>query len=215
MILAVRHSLLVILLGVLTFASVNARTVARLYLDSEPGAFVGHGLEHEVYYRLPQDRLAARIAITLPDGTPTAVSFVFDSSLPGDPDGSLYFGTHALGIPILPGYYSDARRFSSAPPGHPGLSVTFKGRAPSRLDGEFTIRSIGFFTDTSGPVARTQISHFDATFTQYTDFRPEALHGRFTYHVDGLAAIPIPGALVLLLSAVGVLAFGARRPREH
>lgn len=190
-----------------SFASV----VAHLTLQSEPGDYIGQGGSYDIRYRSPgPSSFSAQILKYLPDGRPAQVHFGFwnDDDL-SNTFALLYFGTDQLGIPIQPGTYPDARRMNWGLPGHPEMWIHFQHRSGEPVEGSFTVTEATFFKQNRV----TEIGSFAATFEQRVSQSPATLRGTFTYrNLDAPTAIPEPGSLALLGSAVvGVLMSRRRR----
>jgi hypothetical protein len=115
----------------------------------------------------------------------------------------LFFGTDQLGIPMQPGFYSDAQRADFAGPGHPGLDVSFDHRGCNMVTGNFTVNDFAY-SPTLG------IQSFSATFEQHCEGGQPALFGTFTFQ-----AVPEPGTLSLIalasLGAIGLMAYRKRK----
>lgn len=181
----------------------------RLQLNSSPGDWIGQGQTVDLTYNLPGDSISAHVRRSVPAG-PAELLFILDSPLAGNQFAMLFFGTNALGIPIQPGVYTNARRSPFAPAGHPGLDVSFQNRGSNQVFGSFTIWDVTFST---GNV----ISTFDASFEQRSESATApALLGRFTYNAAGLGATTVPDgthtALLLLGGIIPTALLGIRRP---
>ena len=192
--------LLVTLLAVLSAPASAQTPTARLELQSQPGDWIGQGGTFDLTYQLPTDTLSAQIRRTLPSG-PAELLWVLDSPAAGNQFALVFFGTDGLGIPIQPGTYPNARRADFAPPGHPGLDISFQNRGSNTLTGSFVIEYVTF------NAAKTQIESFRATFEQHSEGAAPALFGTFTYHV------PEPGSMSAVL--VGALALARRHRRRR
>jgi hypothetical protein len=184
---------------------------AHLTLQSEPGDFVGQGMNFDITYTSPDpSSISAQIRRSLPDGSPAELLFVLSG---GVGDGSntfstLFFGTDQLGIPIQPGFYPMAERADFASPGHPGLDVSFQNRGSNMVFGSFTITDVTFFRDASNVL---EVGTFSASFEQHSE-RPDApaLRGTFDYR-NAAAPAPEPSTFTLLgLGGLGLLGYGWR-----
>src|SRR5207249_2563476 len=105
--------------------------VAHLTLQSQPGDYIGQGMNFDITYDTAHsDTISAQIRRALPNGSPAELLWVLigSPSNPMNEFASVFFGTDALGIPIQPGTYPNARRADFAPPGFAGLDVSFQNR---------------------------------------------------------------------------------------
>jgi hypothetical protein len=134
--------------------------VVHLTLQSQPGDFIGQGMNFDITYTSPSSSISAQIRRTLPDGSPAELLWVLSGGTGDGPNtfALVFFGTDALGIPIQPGTYPFARRADFAPPDFAGLDVSFQNRGSNQVFGSFTITDVTFSPD------RQQILTFDATF---------------------------------------------------
>ena len=190
--------------------------VVHLTLQSQPGDFVGQGMNWDITYTSPGPSLISpQIRRRLPDGSPAELLWVLSG---GTGNGSntfalVFFGTDALGIPIQPGTYPNARRADFAPPGFAGLDVSFQNRGSNEVFGSFTITDVTFSPDLQ------QILTFDATFEQHSESpTAPALFGHFQFNepLIGPAAIPEPSSLTSLgLGVLGLLGWGWLRRKRR
>jgi hypothetical protein len=171
---------------------------ARLTLQSEPGDYIGQGGIFDITYT-PQNSyyFSPQIRRTL-GGSPAELLFVLGSVTSGVDNtfALLFFGTDQLGIPIQPGFYSNAERADFASPGHPGLDVSFQNRGLNTLTGQFTIDSVTFAPDASAP-SGVRIETFGARFEQRAQANAPKLSGTFTYNASSTPtqSVPEPGNL--------------------
>lgn len=123
----------------------------------------------------------------------------------------VFFGTDALGIPIQPGFYPEARRADFAPPGFAGLDVSFQNRGSNQVFGSFTIHEVSFLTDL------LRILTFDADFLQRSESpTAPALQGGFQFNIPQEAAVPEPTTLALLRTGcISLLGYGWLRRRRR
>src|SRR5260370_20008837 len=126
---------------------VYAMPIAHLVLESEPGDFIGQGLDFDITYT-PNNSVffSPHIRRTIgPTNEPAELLFVLGTVTSGldNTFALLFFGTDALGIPIQPGLFPDAERADFASPGHPGLDVSFQNRGCNTLTGNFSIDDVG------------------------------------------------------------------------
>jgi putative Ig domain-containing protein len=96
----------------------------------------------------------------------------------------LSFSSRQLGVPLSPGFYSDAMRYGNEFPGHPGMNIA---GGCSRISGDFSILDIEF---RQGTMVR-----FAARFTQHCDGLTFARSGIVYYHSAG-AAPPVPPLVI-------------------
>ena len=182
--------------------------IAHLMLQSEAGDFVGQGKTFDVFYETPVSSISAQIRRTLPDGSPAELLWVLDKGTGAGANSFalVFFGTDALGIPIQPGNYPNARRADFAPPGFAGLDVSFQNRGSNQVFGSFTITDVTFSPD------KQQILTFDATFEQHSEGpSAPALFGHFQYNVT----IPEPSSFVLSAFGAAALAGICKRVRNR
>lgn len=172
----------------------RAQDFARLTLSSEPGNFIGQGGSFDITYDTARgDTVSPQIRRRLGDGSPADLLFVLNRpSTPQNEFALVFFGTSALGIPIQPGFYPEARRADFAPPGFAGLDISFQNRGSNQVFGSFTIFEVTFSPD------RQRVQTFDAEFLQRSESPTSpALRGRFQFNI-----IPEPSTSVLLGAAL-------------
>jgi hypothetical protein len=105
-----------------------ATPTAHLFLESEPGDYIGQGLNFDITYTPSNSAFffpQIRRTIGSP-GEPAELLFVL-GTVTGGLDNTfalLFFGTDGLGIPMQRGFFPDAERADFASPGHPGLEVS-------------------------------------------------------------------------------------------
>ncbi|MBD2260104.1 hypothetical protein [Pseudanabaena sp. FACHB-2040] len=188
-------------------ATVARADFARLMLDSEPGDYIGSGNTFDITYDTNLgDSISAEIRRSLSDGSPAELLWVLDrSSTPENEFALVFFGTDALGIPIQPGFYPEARRADFAPPGFAGLDISFQNRGSNQVFGSFTINEVTFTPD------RSQILTFDAEFLQRSESpTAPALRGRFQFNTQ-TAAVSEPSSALVVVSAGCLILYGRIR----
>jgi hypothetical protein len=205
--------LLALLVALAPWAAPTARAdFVHLTLSSEPGDFVGQGMNFDITYDTARgDTVSAQIRRRLTDGSPAELLWVLDRpSTPQNEFALVFFGTDALGIPIQPGSYPNARRADFAPPGFAGLDVSFQNRGSNQVFGSFTIFEVTFSADGS------RILTFDAEFEQHSESpNAPALRGRFQFNIaQEPGAVPEPSTVALVgAGGLSLLAYGWRRRR--
>lgn len=159
-------------------ATVSAQTT-RLFLDSQPGDFIGGGIEQ---------------TFTEADG-------VFFASRNFDNGVSVRFNTPnfshwwqvdfaaANEAPLTVGVYEGAIRFPFQGSGQPGLSVSGDGRGCNTLTGRFEVHEVAYAP--SGEVVS-----FAADFEQHCEGNPAALFGTVLVNADA----PAPPRINLTLT---------------
>ncbi|MCW5312628.1 PEP-CTERM sorting domain-containing protein [Nostoc sp. KVJ3] len=187
-------------------ATIARADFARLTLDSEPGDYIGEGKTFDIYDTNLGDTISAQIRRTLSDGSPAELLWVLDRpSTPENEFALVFFGTDALGVPIQPGFYSEARRADFAPPGFAGLDISFQNRGSNEVFGSFTINEVTFTPD------RSKILTFDAEFLQRSEsLTAPALRGQFQFNIQA-AAVPEPSSTLGLVSAGCLILYGRIR----
>lgn len=142
-----------------------------LYMNSEPGDYIGGGREHLYTFQDAHIRASGNYD--------SGVSGAVDSI-----DGSHWWYLDFAapdGQPLEVGSYTGAARFPFQETTQPGLSVSGDGRGCNTLTGQFDVAEIQYAPDGSPAVV-------DITFEQHCEGGDAALFGRFRYESDG----PVP-----------------------
>lgn len=207
---------LVLLTGwIVPFTATAARAdFARLTLDSEPRDYIGLGNRFDITYDTNRgDTISAQIRRRLSDTSPAELLWVLNRlSTPENEFALVFFGTDALGIPIEPGVYPEARRADFAPLGFAGLDVSFQNRGSNQVFGSFTIKEVTFTPDL------LQILTFDAEFLQRSESpAAPALRGRFPFNTQTTdpPTVPEPSSILAMVSSGCVLIYGRIRRRRE
>ncbi len=143
-----------------------------LTFDSEPGDYIGQGIQ-ETWYLQDGTFTASGGPSTVTvafNGGPTNWRLSFDA-----PDGAV----------LTPGTYDGATRYPFNEPGTPGLSVSGSGRGCNTLTGSFEVREVDWEPD--GALGR-----FSAAFEQYCGNSSGALRG--IVNVNASPAMPVADA---------------------
>ena len=149
-----------------------------LYLNSEPGSWVGNGLEQVI------TSTDTTILGILPVGGDTFRADIHSSSHSWN-----VFVAAPRGVPLAVGSYTGAVRAVARVGDQPGLDVSGDGRGCNTLTGSFDVREIAYSEF-------QELAVFDATFVQRCDASTPALYGRIRIEVAPPAphvALP-PGA---------------------
>lgn len=142
-----------------------------LYFDSQPGDYIGGGLE-----RTWTPAEGSFSATTNYDG---GVSIDFDG---GSDWWYLDFAPPQGGEQLGVGTYEDAERFPFQSPTRPGLSVSGSGRGCNELSGRFVVLEIEITP--GGDVER-----FAADFEQHCEGGPAALLGSIRFNAESVPGI--------------------------
>jgi hypothetical protein len=144
-----------------------------VYLQSQPGDYIGQGAE-ELY-----TSANAFIDGSLPQGGSTFNARVVQ----GNYVEWWYFTIAApIGQPLAVGSYTGAVRAAFRPAGTPGLDISGNGRGCNTLTGKFNVTALTFST-------YGEVSLFDATFEQHCEGGSTALVGRIRLEIPP----PTPG----------------------
>ena len=138
---------------------VDAQTTSVLYLDSQPGDFIGGGLQR---------------TFTIADGTFTP-SRTFDGGTQVIFNGGAadFWTLNFSGpsTPLAPGNYEGATRWPFQSPTKPGLSVSGQGRGCNTLTGRFTVVEVVYG-------AQGAVNSFAIDFEQHCEGGIPALFGQ-------------------------------------
>jgi hypothetical protein len=179
--------------------NVSAAPIATLTLHSQPGDFIGQGGNFDLTYpQNEEDPIDIRYAAYI-NGQPSNVLFYLIGS---EGEAAINVATRQLGFPLTPGTYLDAQLDPLETPGHPGLSVSFRGLACDTITGNFTITDATFS-------ANNTLSSFGVSFEQHCNGVAPALFGTLTYNANGAAPIPEPAGYWFV--GMGVVALLSRR----
>ncbi len=159
----VRYSiaLCVLLAAGLFAAPARALAVTEVTFDSEPGDFIGQGIDQTLAGTVTASRLGTGVRITVTGDDTWRLSFV----PPDDED-------------LLTGPYEGATRYPFQSPTGPGLSVSGANRGCNTLTGRFDIYEAEF-----GPGGEVLV--FAADFEQHCEGAGPALFGRVLFNSDG------------------------------
>jgi hypothetical protein len=151
-----------VIVGII-FCSVASNAATFLYFNSEPGDYIGEGIEQTWS---PEDG----VFTVTGDVSSNVVSIDFDGT-------SWWYLNFAApsGQTLHPGPYEDATRYPFQSPTLPGLSVYGNGSGCNTLTGRFDILEISY---TSGG----EIDRFAADFEQHCDGEDPALFGSIRYN---------------------------------
>jgi hypothetical protein len=164
-----------------------------LYLNSQPGDFVGRGLR-QLY--MSSD---SAIQGWLPQGGDTFRADITQ----GTTHYWRVFLAAPAGVPLAVGTYTGAARSAFRPAGTPGLDVSGDGRGCNTLTGQFTVSEIAYSQ-------YNELMLLDATFEQHCEGATPALLGRIRVEIPpptpgvtlpvGSVAVPTSGNFLYLHS---------------
>ena len=155
-----RHTLFLIVL--LVVPSLVFAQETSLFMDSEPGDFIGQGQQ---WYYNPD---SAEFTITPNYGT-NGVRVNLQTADPSWGWWTLHFNAPE-GDDLVVGNYVNAARYPFNGPYYPGLSVSGMGRGCNTLTGSFVVHEITFGSNNT-------VESFWATFEQHCEGGPAALTG--------------------------------------
>lgn len=146
--------------------------VTYLYLNSEPGDYIGQGQT--------QMFTPATGTFSSSSAIDNVASFSYFDTLNAGKWWHLYFAS-PWDTTLTPGTYLNATRWPFQADNVPGLSVSGEGRGSNGLTGQFTVLQALY--DQSGRIVR-----FAADFEQHSEGAPPALFGQVRYNY--LADLP-------------------------
>ena len=155
-------------------AGVTPATGNYVYLESQPGDFVGAGSN---YLHAPAD---SQITID-------SAGARLDVSIQGDESWSGLFKGMITLSRLEVGYYGDLQRYPFHNPVKGGLSWTGEGRGCNTLTGWFVVDSVSYTGST--------LTAVDLRFEQHCEGRVPALHGKIHWDVNDTTSQP-PGPVV-------------------
>jgi len=151
----------------------RAVMIAGLYLESDPGDWIGGGsgtaiVKDGTQFAAFVDPSQSTLQVAMPGGG-TTYNLALDSG---------------NGQPLAPGIYNRVARYFSQPPGTPGLSFSGNFRSCNRVTGRFMILTAQF----SGQ----SVQRFHARFEQHCEGFSAAMRGEVWVDANG-APPPPPG----------------------
>jgi hypothetical protein len=133
-----------------------------LYLNSEPGDYIGGGVE----------QLYTAADTSISGSLPVGGDHFYGSAIQGNFVDWWYVNIAAPpGVPLAVGAYEGAVRAAFRPPGNPGLDVYGNGRGCNTVTGRFDVLEIE-------RAPGGELLAFDAEFEQHCEGGPAALFGR-------------------------------------
>jgi hypothetical protein len=139
-----------------------------LYLDSEPGDFIGRGQQR--LFTADDSEIGAQLYYD--DGYNHVISTLRANVLLSSGDSWWVEVAAPPGQPLVPGTYEGAVRAMSRAPGQAGLDVSGEGRGCNSVSGRFVVEDAVWAWGPQGLVQR-----FDATFEQHCEGLAPALFG--------------------------------------
>ena len=174
-------------------ALVLPSTGSFLYLNSQPGDWVGRGLQQ--LFIEPDPTFQAWLA----RGGDT-----FRADIGGARWGVVM--SAPVGVPLAVGTYTGVARSAFRPAGVPGLDVSGDNHGCNTLTGQFTVNELAFSQ-------YDEVTLFDATFEQHCDGAVPALFGRIHMEIPpptpgvtlpaGSIAVPTSGSFLYMNSQGG------------
>ena len=165
------------MLALATCRSAEAQTTA-LYLDSEPGDFIGQGVE--------RTWTSSELTFRVLSSSPSTFWIRGDNFSSGSTWWDLQFAAPANSV-LTPGTYEDAIRYPFQSPQMPGLDVEGSGRGCNTLTGRFIVYEI--VRNAAG-----QVEQFAADFEQHCDDSVPALFGAIRFNATRASLVPFDGA---------------------
>lgn len=160
-----------------------------LYFFSEPGDFIGAGLEQT----FTPEEADFNVSRNFRGGT----SFLIDNAFRPERDNFIFWildFAPPVDLPLVPGSYGKATRFPFNSPVKPGLSFSGDGRGCNTLTGQFVVLDAAYNTDGS-------VKRFDSIFKQNCGVDEASLYGRIRYNAT-VTTVPEP------ISSIGLFALG-------
>lgn len=189
----------------LTFSDKIQELPTALYFFSEPGDYIGAGLEQTF---TPTD-----VDFGVSGNYDNGVSFWLNNFGRSEPQDYIWWSLNFAppqDLPLVPGNYGRAYRFPFQSPTHPGLSVSGDGRGCNQLTGQFVVLDSAY--GTSGDVER-----FDAIFQQNCEGFMPPLYGRIRYNASveppPVKSVPEPTMMLGLLGISGLMLTQRRRSK--
>lgn len=200
-----------ILSALLPVHNAYATPIAHLTLNSEPGDYIGQGMNFDITYTPTNLSLffaEAGLAVD-PSNDPSELRFILGTVTSGFDNtfALLSFGTSGLDIPFQGGVFLDAERADFALPGHPGLDISFQNRGCNTVAGNFTVNDVSF-SNSVATATGSSIETFSVSFEQHCNGDEPALYGTFSYRAFG---VPEPGSILLVLSLLPLVPVGRLR----
>jgi hypothetical protein len=158
-------------------SSAGAQTTA-LYLDSQPGDYIGQGVQ--------QTWTSPELTFRVSSASQSNVSLQADDFPAGSTWWYLNFAAPVSGF-LAPGIYEDAIRYPFESPAMPGLSVSGSGRGCNTSTGRFIVYE--FVMNAAG-----QVQRFAADFEQHCEDGGPALFGAIRFNAARASLLPFDGA---------------------
>lgn len=193
------------------FAS-GIATSASLFLQAEPGNYVGGNLPAEGQIFQPSGTATFRTYLSGPYETTfysgqnenfelifTAPQYSVDDNL-------------VRRRPLTVGFYDNARRVISAPEMNPGMDVSGFSRGYNRLSGWFDVKEVAYAG--SGEIVKLAVDF--AEYGENLTKSGPALFGSFRFNSDIplTTSLPEPSSLALTLLSLSAIALGIRRSQR-
>ncbi|WP_447984261.1 PEP-CTERM sorting domain-containing protein [Nitrospira sp. Nam74] len=193
---------------------VSASPTWQLDLYSDPGDYVGQGLEYH-FTQADCCFLNPNLFDSTHDGVVDYVQLFFHAPV-YTPFWDLDIGTNWMGTNLMPGVYDDAQAYGETDP-YPTLSFFLDGRGASTVVGSFILWDIAFDYEHLGVGAaglQPTLLRLNVSFEQHSEGEEPGLFGYFSYDA-GYAAVPEPTSLFLLTTGLlGLLIIRGRLHKE-